>query len=57
MLEVKISAKEQLIKLFHTYDPEWITSQDNQKLVLQQENYEEVFPMVDQFNGIKTYIE
>lgn len=57
MLEVAISAKEELLKLLRTNDPLWVKSHIDQRLVLHQKIYEDVFPIIDHFNGAKTRVE
>ena len=57
MLEVAIAAKEELLKLLSTNDPLWVKSHVDQRLVLHQKNYEDVFPIIDHFNGAKTRVE
>ena len=47
MLEAIISTKEEFLQLFHIDEPLWvIMSPDNQKLVLQQENYERLYVLL-----------
>jgi hypothetical protein len=46
MLEVGIAAKEELLMFFHTNKSLWVMSQVNKKLVLQQENYEDVLGLI-----------
>lgn len=42
---------------FRTNEPLWVIYQVNQNLILQPENYEDVFPRIDLFNGDKTNTE
>ena len=56
MLVAGIAAKEELLKLFRD-ESFWVKSQLTRRLVLQEKNYEGVFPRVDHFNGVETHVE
>ncbi|XP_073225513.1 homeobox-leucine zipper protein HDG11-like [Cicer arietinum] len=57
MLEVGIAAKDELLKLLRTNEPFWVKSQVDRRLVLHQQNYENIFSRVDHFDGADVRIE
>jgi len=56
MLVAGLAAMEGLVKLFCD-EFFWVKSRLNQRPVLQQRNYEDVFTRVYHFNGAETHVE
>lgn len=57
MSEMMVSAVTEIIRLIHTKEPMWIKSSIDDRLVIDQENYEKSFTKISHLKSPSTRIE
>ncbi|XP_020230831.1 homeobox-leucine zipper protein HDG11 [Cajanus cajan] len=58
MSKVAIDAMDELVRLLRINDPFWTnTSTQDEKFILNHENYEKVFPRTNHFKGVNMHVE